>query len=91
MVISLLMTHAMILTSGVMIVVVPVPLVVIVVVVRSVDLKPVQLMLLVLEEESLITFFCCHLPKNVDNLNETESVKGSVVLLGKTQGPPLPV
>ena len=66
-----------------MIVVVPVPLVVIVVVVRSVDLKPVQLMLLVLEKESLITFF--------DNLNETESVKGSVVLLGKTQGPPLPV
>jgi len=84
MVIRLLMTHTMILTSGVVIIVVPVPLVVIVVVVRSVDLEPVELMLLVLEEESLITFFNCHLRKNIDNLNETESVKGGVVLLGKT-------
>ncbi len=86
-----LMTRAMILTFGVMVVVVPVPMVVIVVVVGSVDFKPVQLMFLVLEEKCLVTFFNCHLRKNFDNLNETKSVKSGVVLLRKTQGPSLPV
>ena len=51
------------------------------VVVRSVDLEPRQLMLLVLQQEQRLALVSRHLGQYVDDLDQAESVQGGVVLL----------
>ena len=64
---------------------------IIVIVMRSVDFKPIELMLLVLEEECRIALFCSHLRQDGNDLDKTEGIKSSVVLLTVSQWAPLPV
>jgi hypothetical protein len=80
----------------VVVVVVPVAVavtvtVMVVIVVGAVRLEPVQLVLLVLQQERLVALFLRHLGEDIDNLDEAEGVECGVVLLRETQGAPLPV
>jgi len=67
------------------------PTVMMVIIVRSVDLEPVELMLLVLKEERLVALLICHLRQDGYDLYQAEGIKGCIVLLAVTQRPSLPV
>ena len=62
-----------------------------VVVVRSVDFEPVELVLLVLEEQGLIAFLFCHFGQDIDDLNQTEGVQSGVMLLTVSERSSLPI
>ena len=62
-----------------------------VVVVRSVDFEPIELMLLVLEEQGLIAFLGCHFGQDIDDLNQAEGVQRGVMLLAMSERSSLPI
>ena len=73
------------------VVIAPVTALVVMVVVRSIDFKPIQLMLLILQEKSRVTLFNGHLGEDVDDLDQAEGIKGRVVLLAEPEWASLPV
>ena len=77
----------MVMAASAPVVVVVVP----VVIVRPVNFQPVELMLLVLEEQGRIALLHRHLGQDLDNLDQAVRVKRSIVLLAMPQRSSLPI
>ena len=60
-------------------------------VMRSVDFKPIELMLLVLEEECLIAFLNGHFRQDVNDFDQAIGVQSCIMLLTVSERSPLPV